>query len=353
MPRVLVLPGDGIGPEVTAEAVAVLAMVAPDVVPSKALIGGCAIDAEGAPLSDATIALAKECGLVLLGAVGGPKWDKLSPAVRPERGLLRIRKELGLYANLRPASVLPALADASPLKRSCVDGVDLIVVRELTGGIYYGEPRGRADLNGVRRALNTEVYDEHEIARITRVAFKAARGRKKLVTNIHKANVLEVCAFWNEIVEEVAVEFPDVKLEHQLVDSAAMVLLRDAPKFDVLLCPNLFGDILSDEAAMITGSLIGLLPSASLGEGPGLYEPIHGSAPDIAGQDKANPLAAILSVAMLLEHGLGRMDVAARVRRAVEVVLDKGFRTGDLGSGPGLTLVGTRAMGQHVRDALR
>jgi 3-isopropylmalate dehydrogenase len=351
--RVLVLAGDGIGPEVTAEAVAVLKMVAPDVATEEALIGGCAIDAEGAPLSDATVARAKVCGLVLLGAVGGPKWDALPPSTRPERGLLRIRKELGLYANLRPAAVLPALADASPLKRSCVDGVDLLVVRELTGGIYYGEPRGRFDKDGVRRALNTDVYDEHEVARIARVAFQAARGRKKLVTNIHKANVMEVCAFWNEIVLETAKEFPDVRLEHQLVDSAAMVLLRDAPKFDVLLCPNLFGDILSDEAAMITGSL-GMLPSASLGdEGRGLYEPIHGSAPDIAGQDKANPLAAILSLAMLLEHGLARPKDAERVRRAVEVVLDKGFRTGDLGAGPGLQLVGTREMGRQVREALR
>jgi 3-isopropylmalate dehydrogenase len=353
MSRVLILPGDGIGPEVTAEAVAVLRMVAPDVETEQALIGGCAIDAEGAPLSDATVARAKACGLVLLGAVGGPKWDKLPPAQRPERGLLRIRKELELYANLRPAAVLPALADASPLKRACVDGVDLVVVRELTGGIYYGEPRGRADRDGVRRALNTEVYDEHEVARIARVAFRTARGRKKLVTNIHKANVLEVCAFWNEIVEEVAREFPDVQLEHQLVDSAAMVLLRDAPRFDVLLCPNMFGDILSDEAAMITGSL-GMLPSASLGDaGRGLFEPIHGSAPDIAGQDKANPLAAILSVAMLLEHGLARTAEAERVRRAVEVVLDKGYRTADLGAGPGQTLVGTREMGRQVREALR
>jgi len=351
--RILILPGDGIGPEVTAEAAAVLRAVAPDVETEQALIGGCAIDAEGAPLSDATVARAKACGLVLLGAVGGPKWDALAPALRPERGLLRIRKELGLYANLRPAAVLPALADASPLKRACVDGVDLVVVRELTGGIYYGEPRGRADIGGVRRALNTEVYDEHEVARIARVAFRTARGRKKLVTNIHKANVLEVCAFWNEIVEEVAREFPDVALEHQLVDSAAMVLLRDAPRFDVLLCPNMFGDILSDEAAMITGSL-GMLPSASLGdEGRGLFEPIHGSAPDIAGQDKANPLAAILSVAMLLEHGLARAEAAASVRRAVEVVLDKGYRTGDLGAGPGHTLVGTREMGRQVREALR
>jgi 3-isopropylmalate dehydrogenase len=352
MPRVLVLPGDGIGPEVTAEAAAVLRQIAPDVQLEERLIGGCAIDAEGAPLSDATVARAKECGLVLLGAVGGPKWDALAPDKRPERGLLRIRKELGLYANLRPATVYKALADASPLRRECVEGVDLVVVRELTGGIYFGEPRGRDDQNGVRRARNTEVYDEHEVARIARVAFRLAQDRKRLVTNIHKANVLEVCAFWNEIVEEIAPEFPDVRLEHQLVDSAAMVLLRDAPKFDVLLCPNMFGDILSDEAAMITGSL-GMLPSASLGDaGRGLFEPIHGSAPDIAGQDKANPLAAILSVAMLLESGLSRPKEASRVRRAVEVVIDAGYRTGDLGRGPGQTVLGTRAMGAKVREAL-
>jgi 3-isopropylmalate dehydrogenase len=352
MARVLVLPGDGIGPEVTAEAVGVLRAVAPDVELEDGLIGGCAIDREGVPLSDVTVERAKACGLVLLGAVGGPKWDKLPPGTRPERGLLRIRKELGLYANLRPATVFKALGDASPLRRECVEGVDLVVVRELTGGIYYGEPRGRDDRGGVRRALNTEVYDENEVARIARVAFRTAQGRKKLVTNIHKANVLEVSAFWNEIVEEVAPEFPDVRLEHQLVDSAAMVLLRDAPTFDVLLCPNLFGDILSDEAAMITGSL-GMLPSASLGdENRGLFEPIHGSAPDLAGQDKANPLAAILSVAMLLDHGLSRPKEAARVRRAVEAVIDAGYRTGDLGRGAGLTVLGTRAMGARVREAL-
>jgi 3-isopropylmalate dehydrogenase len=351
MARVLVLPGDGIGPEVIAEAVAVLRDLAPDVVLEEGRIGGCAIDADGTPLSDATLARAKECGLVLLGAVGGPRWDALPPATRPERGLLRIRKELGLYANLRPASVLPALVDASPLRREHVAGVDLVVVRELTGGIYYGEPRGRDDAPGLRRARNTMVYDENEIRRIARVAFRTAQGRRKLVTNIHKANVLEVCAFWNEVVEEVAREFPDVTLEHQLVDSAAMVLLRDAPRFDVLLCENLFGDILSDEAAMITGSL-GMLPSASLGdEGRGLFEPVHGSAPDIAGQGRANPLAAILCVAMLLEHGLGRPAEAARVREAVSKVLDAGHRTADLAR-PGERAIGTQEAGRWVREAL-
>ena len=286
------------------------------------------------------------------GAVGGPKWDRLPPDQRPERGLLGVRKALDLYANLRPASVHPALVDASPLRPECVKGVDLVVVRELVGGIYYGLPRGRDDVGGLRRARNTMVYDEREIARIARVAFGLARRRKKLVTNIHKANVLETCALWNEVVCEVARDFPDVRLEHQLVDSAAMVLLRDAQHFDVLLCENLFGDILSDEAAMITGSL-GMLPSASLGEKRGgLFEPVHGSAPDIAGQDKANPLAAILCVAMLLEEALDRQAEGARVRTAVSRVLDAGFRTPDLARRPEDRLVGTREMGRRVREAL-
>ena len=260
---VLLLAGDGVGPEVMEEARAVLAAVAPDVAVEEAPIGGAAIDAFGAPLPEDTLERARDSGLVLLGAVGGPRWDALEPARRPEKALLALRKELGLYANLRPARVVPALADASPLRREAVEGVDLLVVRELTGGIYYGEPRGRDDAGGRRRARNTMVYDEDEIARIARVAFEAARGRRRRVTNIHKANVLEVSALWNEVVEEVARHYPDVELEHQLVDSAAMVLLRDARRFDVLLCPNLFGDILSDEAAMITGSLGMLRPRAS------------------------------------------------------------------------------------------
>ena len=351
MARVLLLPGDGIGPEVVAEARAVLADVAPDLEYQEARVGGCAIDAEGAPVSDRTVALAKECGLVLLGAVGGPKWDALPPLERPERGLLRLRKDLGLYANLRPAAVLDALADSSPLRREAVQGVDLIVVRELTGGMYYGEPRGRFDEGGTRRALNTMVYDEHEITRIARVAFETAQRRRKKVTNVHKANVLEVTALWKEVVEEVAPEYPDVTLEDQLVDSMAMVLLRDAREFDVILCPNMFGDILSDEAAMITGSL-GMLPSASVGDsGRGLFEPVHGSAPDIAGRDAANPLATILSAAMLLEHGLGRSDEAARIRSAVTRVVDDGYRTADLAR-EGETAIGTREMGKRVREAL-
>ncbi len=352
MPRVLLLPGDGIGPEVTEEARAVLERVAPEIRFEEGLIGGGAIEAEGTPLSDETLERARSCGLVLLGAVGGPRWDGLPPERRPEKGLLRLRKELELYANLRPARVPRALVDASPLRREAVEGVDLIVIRELTGGLYYGQPRGRSDEGGVRRALNTMVYEEGEVARIARVAFETARRRRKRVTNIHKANVLEVCAFWNEIVQEVAREYPDVELEHQLVDSAAMLLLRDAPRFDVLLAPNLFGDILSDEAAMITGSL-GMLPSASLGDGGrGLFEPVHGSAPDITGRDQANPLGAILCVAMLLEHGLSRAEDAQRVRAAVERVLDQGYRTPDLAGGGDVRRVGTREMGKRVREAL-
>jgi 3-isopropylmalate dehydrogenase len=352
-PSVLLLPGDGIGPEVLEEARAVLGGVAPDVGVEEGRIGGAAIDAEGTPLPEAVLERALTCGLVLLGAVGGPRWDKLDPSTRPEKGLLRIRKELGLYANLRPTRVLAPLTDASPLRRESVEGVDLVVVRELTGGIYYGEPRGREDRDGVRRARNSMVYDEREIARIARVAFDLAQKRRRLVTNIHKANVLEVCAFWNEVVTEVSRDYPEVTLEHQLVDSAAMVLLRDAPRFDVLLCPNLFGDILSDEAAMVTGSL-GMLPSASLGDaGRGLFEPVHGSAPDIAGQDRANPLAAILCVAMLCRHGLDRPEVADRVEQAVEGVLGEGFRTPDLARGrPGERPVGTREMGKRVRERL-
>jgi 3-isopropylmalate dehydrogenase len=303
MPRVLVLAGDGVGPEVIPPAQAVLERVAPDLEFEEGRLGGAAIDADGTPLPARTLERARACGRVLLGAVGGPRWDALPPAERPEAGLLGLRKALGLFANLRPAQVLAPLAAASPLRPEHVAGVDLLVVRELTGGIYYGEPRGEFERNGKRAARNTMVYDAQEVTRIARVAFEAARTRRKLVTNIHKANVLETCAFWNGVVEEVAAGYPDVRLEHQLVDSAAMRLLRDAPQFDVLLCPNMFGDILSDEAAMITGSL-GMLPSASVGEpGIGLFEPVHGSAPDIAGQDRANPLATILCVAMLLEWG--------------------------------------------------
>jgi 3-isopropylmalate dehydrogenase len=351
MQRILVLPGDGIGPEVTAQAQRVLAAAAEAaglaLAFEQGLIGGASIDALRTPLGDATLERARACRAVLLGAVGGPRWDALPVDRRPEKGLLRIRKELGLFANLRPASVFPALADASTLRREVVEGIDLLVVRELTGGIYFGEPRGVALVEGRREARNTMVYDEVEIARITRVAFEAARRRRRLVTHVHKANVLEVSQLWVTVVEEVAREYADVELEHQLVDSMAMLLLKQPRRYDVIVTGNLFGDILSDEAAMITGSL-GMLPSASLGAGGvGLYEPVHGSAPDIAGQDRANPLAAILSAAMLLEHSLAAPEAAASVRRAVAGALETGARTADLAA-PGEPAIGCRAMGDLV-----
>ena len=354
---VLLLPGDGIGPEVTAEAARVLEVVAERhgirIALDEGLIGGASIDACGTPLSDEVLERARKSRAVLLGAVGGPKWDALSVDVRPEKGLLRIRKELGLFANLRPAQVFPALADASTLRREVVEGIDLLVVRELTGGLYFGEPRGSALVSGRREARNTMVYDEVEIARIARVAFEAARRRRRHVTHVHKANVLEVSQLWVQVVGEVAKDYPDVELAHQLVDSCAMLLVRDPGRFDVILTENLFGDILSDEAAMITGSL-GMLPSASLGEGGiGLYEPVHGSAPDIAGQDLANPLAAILSAAMLLEHSFGAGAAAREVQGAVTAVLEAGARTRDLLlPGEDRPVLGCREMGERVRAAL-
>ena len=357
MDRILLLPGDGIGPEVVREARGVLEAVSArfDLKLSfeEARIGGAAIDAEGTPLSDGTLARARECRAVLLGAVGGPEWDALPVEARPERGLLRIRKELGLFANLRPGSVFPALARASSLRPEIVDGIDLLVVRELTGGIYFGEPRGRALVSGARTARNTMVYDEVEIARIARVAFEAARGRRKHLTHVHKANVLEVSQLWMEVVEEVARDYPDVERVHQLVDSCAMLLVREPSRFDVIVTGNLFGDIISDEAAMITGSL-GMLPSASLGEGGvGLYEPVHGSAPDIAGRDAANPLATILSAAMLCEHSLGALDAARAIESAVGEVLAEGYRTSDLVLGEEASdTLGCAAMGALVRERL-
>lgn len=357
MDRIVLLPGDGIGPEVVAQARRVLEAVAGrqglalEFV--EELIGGASIDAHGTPLRDEVIALCRESSAVLLGAVGGPKWDALSVDVRPEKGLLGIRKALGLFANLRPAAVIPALADASTLRPEVVEGIDLLVVRELTGGIYFGEPRGRGEEGGKRRAWNTMVYDEDEVARIARVAFEQARLRRHHVTHVHKANVLDVSQLWMDVVEEVAKDYPDVTLAHQLVDSCAMLLVRDPGRFDVIVTGNLFGDILSDQAAEITGSL-GMLPSASLATGGfGLYEPVHGSAPDIAGQDKANPLAAILSVAMLLETSLNCAEGAAAVRDSVADVLTAGHRTGDLVlEGETREVVGCRAMGELVLAGL-
>lgn len=358
MHRIVLLPGDGIGPEVTTQARRVLEAVAAKrgigLAFDEALIGGASIDAHGTPLSDDVVGLCRKSRAVLLGAVGGPKWDDMPVDTRPERGLLRIRKELGLFANLRPASVFPALVAASSLRPEIVDGIDMLVVRELTGGIYFGEPRGRETTDGVRHAINAMVYDEQEVARIARVAFDSARHRRNHVTHVHKANVLEVSQMWVEVVDEVARDYPDVELAHQLVDSAAMLLVKEPRRFDVIVTGNLFGDILSDEAAMITGSL-GMLPSASLAEGGvGLYEPVHGSAPDIAGQDAANPLAAILSVAMLFEHSLDAPEAAADIRSAAAAVLEDGHRTGDLIlAGEDRPVMGCRAMGDLVLEQLR
>jgi 3-isopropylmalate dehydrogenase len=337
MPTIVTLPGDGIGPEVLAAALEILNVVAPDLTYEEHLIGGAAIDATGTALPDETVDAAKRSDAVLLAAVGGPKWDTTDPAKpRPEQGLLGLRQVLGLYANLRPVRPLPALYDASPLRREIIERTDLLVVRELTGGLYFGD-RGRTD----GRAHDTCVYTEAEIERIARIAFQAARSR---VTSVDKANVLETSRLWREVVMRVhSEEFPNVELEHVLVDNAAMQLVAAPRHFDVILTENMFGDILSDEAAMLTGS-IGLLPSASLGgDGPGVFEPVHGSAPDIAGQGIANPLAMFLSAALMLRHGLSREEDAARIESAVDRALEAGLRTGDLG-GTATTAEATRAV---------
>jgi 3-isopropylmalate dehydrogenase len=355
--RIVLLPGDGIGPEVTEQArlclVAAGRQAGLEFEFHEELIGGASIDAHGTPLRDEVIEACRGSRAVLLGAVGGPKWDDMPVDVRPERGLLGIRKALGLFANLRPASVLPALVNASTLRPEIIEGVDLLVVRELTGGIYFGEPRGRKGEKGNRTAVNGMFYAEHEIERITRVAFEQARLRRNHVTHVHKANVLEVSQLWVEVVDEVAADYPDVELAHQLVDSCAMLLVQEPKRFDVIVTSNLFGDILSDEAAMITGSL-GMLPSASLATGGfGLFEPVHGSAPDIAGKDVANPLAAIQSAAMLLETTFEAKDAAAAIRDAVSSVLAAGHRSGDLLlPGESRETVGCRRMGELVLEEL-
>ena len=337
MPTIVTLPGDGIGPEVLAAALELLNVVAPDLTYEEHLIGGAAIDATGTALPDETLEAAKRSDAVLLAAVGGPKWDTTDPTKpRPEQGLLGLRQGLGLYANLRPVRPLPALYDASPLRREIIERTDLLVVRELTGGIYFGD-KGRKD----GRAHDVCAYTEQEIERIARIAFEAARSR---VSSVDKANVLETSRLWREVVMRVhSAEFPNVELEHVLVDNAAMQLVAAPRHFDVILTENMFGDILSDEAAMLTGS-IGLLPSASLGgDGPGVFEPVHGSAPDIAGRGVANPLAMFLSAALMLRHGLSREEDAARIESAVDRALEAGLRTGDLG-GTATTAEATRAV---------
>ncbi|MBI9079104.1 MAG: 3-isopropylmalate dehydrogenase [Pseudodesulfovibrio sp.] len=333
--KICVLPGDGIGQEIVGQALRVLDKVGDKFgntfETTEALIGGCAIDAEGVPLPADTVAKCKDSDAVLLGAVGGPKWDTIDPAIRPEKGLLGIRKELGLFVNLRPANLFKQLSDACYLRPDIVArGLDVIVVRELTGGIYFGEPRFDGVKDGERFGYNTMAYHEYEIRRIAKIAFEVARKRTGRVCSVDKANVLDVSRVWREIVIDEHKNYPDIALSHMYVDNAAMQLVRDPSQFDVIVTGNLFGDILSDEAAAITGS-IGMLPSASLGESnPGLYEPIHGSAPDIAGQDKANPLATILSLSMMLRHSFDMDEQAECIDLAVEKTLEQGYRTGDI-----------------------
>ena len=331
---ITVIPGDGIGPEVIKSAIKVLDNVASNFnhqfVYQYAKLGGVAIDEENTPLPQETIDLSKKSDGVLLGAVGGPKWDTLPGHMRPEKGLLGIRKALNLYANLRPVTAYKALIDASTLKREVVEGVDLMIVRELTGGLYFGEPSERRFESDGEAVVDTLYYKKSEIERIVRQAFELARLRRKKVTSVDKANVLESSRLWREVAEAIGKEYPDVELEHMLVDNAAMQLIRNPKQFDVVVTENMFGDILSDEASMLTGSL-GMLPSASIsGDGPGLYEPIHGSAPDIAGQNKANPLATISSVAMLLRYSFQMKEEADAIEQAITEVLEAGYRTGDI-----------------------
>ncbi len=349
--KICVLPGDGIGPEITAEAVRVLKALDLKFEMEEAQLGGCAIDAAKDPFPPATQKLAKEADAVLLGAVGGPQWDNNPRELRPESGLLRIRKDLGLFANLRPAILYPELANASTLKPEVVAGLDILIVRELTGDIYFGQPRGIEVRNGERFGFNTMHYTESEIRRILRVAFEAARKRSKKVCSVDKMNVLECTQLWRDVAKEVGQEYPDVELSHMLVDNAAMQLVKNPKQFDVVVTGNMFGDILSDEASMLTGS-IGMLPSASLDEkNKGLYEPSHGSAPDIAGKGVANPLATILSAAMMLRYTFANEAAARRIEDAVKKVLAQGFRTGDIYE-PGTQKVGTRDMGDAVLAAL-
>ncbi len=349
--RIAVLPGDGIGPEIVSQALRVLDRIAQRYQVHfeyrEALVGGSAYDATGHPLPPQTLEICHRSDAVLFGAVGGPKWDTLPPSLRPEAGaLLPLRKALGLYANLRPALLFPALAGASPLRAEVLgEGLDILVVRELTGGIYFGQPKERRD-DG-RTAVDTCIYTEPEVERIAHVAFRAAKARHKKVASVDKANVLETSRLWREVVSRVAQDYPDVELQHVLVDNAAMQLIRNPRQFDVILTENMFGDILSDEAAMLTGSL-GMLPSASLGEGTfGLYEPVHGSAPDIAGQGVANPLATILSAAMMLRYSFGMGEAAQRIEQAVDAALREGYRTADIWQ-EGCRKVGTIEMTDAV-----
>ena len=358
--KIAVLPGDGIGPEVIAEAVGVLEAVgrrfghAFDLETGR--VGGNAIDDFGTPLPDETVELCRRSDAILFGAVGGPKWDDPDAATRPEDGILAIRKNLGLFANLRPVKVYPSLINASPIKPALLEGVDMIVLRELTGGLYFARPKRRWTTKTGRRGVDTLRYTEREIERVVRVAFELARGRRKQLTSVDKANVLETSRLWRQVTEEVRADYPDVELEHILVDAAAMALIRNPASYDVIVAENMFGDILTDEASVLSGSM-GMQPSASLAgltgvtenadESVSLYEPIHGSAPDIAGQGKANPIGMILSAAMMLRHSFGLEEEAQAVESAVEGVLAEGYRTPDI-AGDGGETVGTRRMGEVV-----
>ncbi len=352
--RVAVLPGDGVGPEVTAQAVKALKAIEQVIGPAfrlqNGMIGGCAVEATTVPLPAETIAVCNNAEAILLGAVGGPQWDSKRPEVRPEQGLLQLRQRLGLYVNLRPAKVLDSLINMSALKPDLVRGTDLVIVRELMGGIYFGNPRGIFAKNGERMGINTEVYREHEVERIAHRAFQLARTRRRKVTSVDKANVLETSRLWREVVTRIARSYPDVELNHLYVDSCAMRLIDRPTSFDVILTNNMFGDILSDEAAMLTGS-IGLLPSASLGEHAALYEPVHGSAPDIAGRNRANPVGAIASVAMMLRYSFRMEAVAEAVETAIERILKRGVRTPEL---PGRKRpVTTSRMGDLIAEEIR
>jgi len=352
--NITVIPGDGIGPEVVEQALRVLDQIervhGHRFERVEALAGGAALDATGVPLPAETLETCKASDAVLLGALGGPKWDANPPGKKPETGLLGLRAGLGLYANLRPARVYSALANASTLKRDVVEGVDLLIVRELTGGIYFGKPRGISKEGEEEVGINTEVYRTSEIRRIAKAGFEAARKRRRKLTSVDKANVLEASQLWRRVVTEVANDFPDVELGHLYVDNCAMQLIANPKQFDVVVTSNLFGDILSDEAAMLTGS-IGMLPSASLGGSLGMYEPVHGSAPDIAGKDIANPIATIASLAMMLKYSFGLQHESEGIEQAIVSVLEKGFRTADLRE-EGATIVGTRQMGDLILEEI-
>ncbi len=355
MSEILILPGDGIGQEIITQALKVIDCLNADfnlgMTLEHGLVGGSAYDETGSPLPQVTLDVARQCDSILLGAVGGYQWASLERNLRPERGLLELRAEMDLFSNLRPAILYPQLASASTLKEEVVLGLDLMIVRELVSGIYFGKPRGVEVRNGQKYGFNTAAYYESEIRRIGHAAFKIAQLRDKRVCSVDKANVLEVCELWREVMIDVAKDYPNIELTHMYVDNAAMQLVKTPKQFDVIVTSNLFGDVLSDCAAMLTGS-IGMLPSASLNQdGFGMYEPIHGSAPDIAGKDIANPLAAILSVAMMLRYSLNQIDLALKIEVAVNTVLDKGYRTQDIAT-EGSMVVGTNEMGDLVVEAL-